>query len=56
MQSKIYFINVPCEKESNSQIIRILLMYVFSYTVPFCIKVSTKNPPYYFVNKTTFDI
>ena len=45
-QSKISCINVHCDKESYSRQFHILWMYVFSYTVPFLIKVSTKNPPY----------
>ena len=44
-QSKISCITVHCDKESYSRQFHILWMYVFSYTVPFLIKVSTKNPP-----------
>ena len=39
-------IYVHCDKEINSRKFRILLMYVFSFTVPLLIKESTKNPPY----------
>ena len=39
------YTNIHYDKENNSRNFLILLMYVFSYTVPLWIKVSMKNPP-----------